>query len=145
MAAFDLRTVASELPFTPLDLAFADFSAASPCPATTCAMPGWQPCCQPTSLAVGTPAWTWINLLRQNGVQDPGLEQRPAGGLATADLEAATVSLPWTCGADSPLVLEASRLYLRRNWLAEHRIRASIAARLSQPCPVPEDPGTGLE
>ena len=78
-----------------------------------------------------------LNLLRQNGVQALGWSSDLQAALP-ADLEAATVSLPWTCGADSPLVLEASRLYLRRNWLAEHRIRASIAARLSQPCPVPE-------
>jgi exodeoxyribonuclease V alpha subunit len=48
-------------------------------------------------------------------------------------------SLPWIEGPSSPLVLAGARLYLRRNWQAEQHIRASIAARLAQPCPVPEN------
>lgn len=59
----------------------------------------------------------------------------------------AAASLPWVVsdttgeGArpNSPLVLDGARLYLRRNWQAEQRIRASIAQRLVQPCPVPEN------
>lgn len=53
------------------------------------------------------------------------------------DLAQSAASLPWITGPHSPLVLEGTRLYLRRNWSAEQCIRASIAARLAQPCPVP--------
>ncbi|HEX5697522.1 MAG TPA: exodeoxyribonuclease V subunit alpha [Rhodoferax sp.] len=53
------------------------------------------------------------------------------------ELRQAATSLPWTDGPNSPLVLDGPRLYLRRNWQAEESIRASIAARLAQPCPTP--------
>jgi exodeoxyribonuclease V alpha subunit len=46
-------------------------------------------------------------------------------------------SLPWTQGVGSPLVLDVSRLYLRRNWLAEQGIRQSIAQRMAQVSPTP--------
>jgi exodeoxyribonuclease V alpha subunit len=55
------------------------------------------------------------------------------------ELRQSAASLPWIAGANSPLVLDGARLYLRRNWNAEQNIRASIAARLAQPCPVPEN------
>ncbi|OIP17965.1 MAG: exodeoxyribonuclease V subunit alpha [Comamonadaceae bacterium CG2_30_59_20] len=59
--------------------------------------------------------------------------------LATLSLELrqSAASLPWTEGANSPLVRDGARLYLRRNWQAEQSIRTSIAARLAQACPVP--------
>lgn len=53
------------------------------------------------------------------------------------ELAQSAASLPWITGPNSPLVLEGTRLYLRRNWRAEQCIRASIAARLALPCPVP--------
>jgi exodeoxyribonuclease V alpha subunit len=53
------------------------------------------------------------------------------------ELRQAAASLPWTDGPNSPLVLDGPRLYLRRNWQAEQSIRASIAARLAQPCLTP--------
>ncbi|WP_296492159.1 exodeoxyribonuclease V subunit alpha [Rhodoferax sp.] len=53
------------------------------------------------------------------------------------ELRQSAASLPWTEGTNSPLVLDGQRLYLRRNWQAEQSIRASIAARLAQPCPSP--------
>lgn len=53
------------------------------------------------------------------------------------ELRQSAASLPWIDGANSPLVLDGARLYLRRNWNAEQNIRASIAARLAQPCPEP--------
>lgn len=64
----------------------------------------------------------------------------------TPDLRASAASLPWIQSdnvapgspPNSPLVLEGARLYLRRNWNAEQSIRASIAARLAQPCAVPD-------
>ena len=52
-------------------------------------------------------------------------------------LRQSATNLPWTIGANSPLVLDGARLYLRRNWQAEQSIRASIAARLAQPCATP--------
>ncbi|MBE0472652.1 exodeoxyribonuclease V subunit alpha [Rhodoferax sp.] len=55
------------------------------------------------------------------------------------ELRQSAASLPWIDGPNSPLVLDTARLYLRRNWNAEQSIRASIAARLAQPCPVPEN------
>jgi exodeoxyribonuclease V alpha subunit len=54
-------------------------------------------------------------------------------------LRQSAASLPWIDGPNSPLVLDGARLYLRRNWNAEQHIRASITARLAQPCPVPEN------
>lgn len=58
-----------------------------------------------------------------------------------AGLSQSAASLPWIQGEgerhNSPLVLDGQRLYLRRNWNAEQSIRASISARLAQPCPVP--------
>ncbi|MDD3935847.1 exodeoxyribonuclease V subunit alpha [Rhodoferax sp.] len=53
------------------------------------------------------------------------------------ELRQSAASLPWIEGPNSPLVLDGARLYLRRNWQAEQSIRASIAARLAQPCPAP--------
>ncbi|MDD2917833.1 exodeoxyribonuclease V subunit alpha [Rhodoferax sp.] len=55
------------------------------------------------------------------------------------ELRQSAASLPWIEGPNSPLVLDGARLYLRRNWQAEQNIRTSIAARLAQPCPVPEN------
>jgi exodeoxyribonuclease V alpha subunit len=64
-----------------------------------------------------------------------------------ADLHQAAITLPWTQGDASPLVLTESesdastgaRLYLRRAWTAEQNIRANIAQRLALPCEVPDD------
>lgn len=57
----------------------------------------------------------------------------------------AAATLPWTQGEASPLVLEDSRLYLRRNWQAEQSIRNGLAARLAQPNTVPADLKTSLD
>ncbi|PKO61228.1 MAG: exodeoxyribonuclease V subunit alpha [Betaproteobacteria bacterium HGW-Betaproteobacteria-18] len=54
-----------------------------------------------------------------------------------SSLRQSGASLPWIEGANSPLVRDGERLYLRRNWAAEQSIRASIATRLAQPCPIP--------
>lgn len=60
-----------------------------------------------------------------------------------ADLHQAATTLPWTQGEASPLVLaddtQGKRLYLRRAWAAEQKIRQSIAQRLVLPCDVPAD------
>jgi exodeoxyribonuclease V alpha subunit len=63
------------------------------------------------------------------------------------DLHQAAITLPWTQGDASPLVLTESesdastgaRLYLRRAWTAEQNIRANIAQRLALPCEMPAD------
>lgn len=59
--------------------------------------------------------------------------------LLSADLLEAAQSIPWIAGANSPLVLDDSRLYLRRNWSAEQSIQLAIRARLQQSCPEPEN------
>ena len=55
------------------------------------------------------------------------------------DLRAAAQSIPWITGANSPLVLDGLRLYLRRNWNAEQNIQAAIRSRLMQSGPEPEN------
>ncbi|WP_158558962.1 exodeoxyribonuclease V subunit alpha [Rhodoferax lacus] len=77
-----------------------------------------------------------LQLLEQ-GVAVLGWDARLQSLLPTG-LTAAAATLPWTEGDTSPLVLEGTRLYLRRNWLAEQSIRAAIQARLQQPCALPE-------
>lgn len=58
----------------------------------------------------------------------------PAGLAAAAD------GLAWARGDGSPLVVpSAARVYLRRAWVAEQRILASLVARRAEPAPVPED------
>jgi exodeoxyribonuclease V alpha subunit len=58
-------------------------------------------------------------------------------------LHEAAITLPWTQGDASPLVLtedtHGARLYLRRAWTAEQNIRRNIAQRLALPCEVPAD------
>lgn len=63
----------------------------------------------------------------------------------SADLRAAAQTIPWTAGANSPLVIDGSRLYLRRNWNAEQSIQAAIRARLQQSCPEPENLAQSLD
>jgi exodeoxyribonuclease V alpha subunit len=79
-----------------------------------------------------------LPLLAQHGVAALGWDSRLQAQLP-ADVVAAAPSLPWIEGAGSPLLLDDQRLYLRRNWQAEQSIRASILARLAQPCAVPDD------
>jgi len=85
-----------------------------------------------------------LDLLRHNGVQALGWEAR-LQDLLPADLTQAAHSLAWIHGAASPLVLDGERLYLRRNWQAEQHIRASILARLAQPCAVPDTLAQALD
>lgn len=65
--------------------------------------------------------------------------------LLSAELRAAARTIPWAAGANSPLVLDDSRLYLRRNWNAEQSIKTAIRARLQQSCPEPENLATSLD
>ena len=85
-----------------------------------------------------------LDLLRQSGVLALGWELRWQA-LLPRDLADAASSLPWYQGEASPLVLDGTRLYLRRNWLAEQAIRSSILARLAQPCVVPDGLAQALD
>jgi exodeoxyribonuclease V alpha subunit len=72
-----------------------------------------------------------LEMLASQGVAVMGWDER-LNALLPADLGASAKSLPWTMGEASPLVLDGSRLYLRRSWNAEQSIRAAIHARLQQ-------------
>lgn len=116
-------------PLTALDLAFARFlQQAQP---SSDARHMWLAALVSHQYGRGN-ACLDLTQLTESGAQTLGWD---AGSVALlpADLASAAASLPWTQGAASPLVRDGVRLYLRRNWRAEHRIRASIAARLAQP------------
>ncbi|NBX54518.1 MAG: exodeoxyribonuclease V subunit alpha [Betaproteobacteria bacterium] len=49
------------------------------------------------------------------------------------DWDQAMIDLPWTEGAQSPLVLQAGRLYLRRAWRAETQIVNCLQSRRQTP------------
>ena len=125
-------TSPSTMPLTALDLAFAQF--------LNDAQPSTDP--RHTLLAALAShqygrghACLDLQLLTEFGVATLGWDSRLQNLLPT-DLAAAAPNLPWTQGHASPLVLAGQRLYLRRNWQAEQAIRASIQARLAQPCVV---------
>ena len=87
-----------------------------------------------------------MDVLQRKGPLALGWDSRLSELLPT-DLSQAAATLPWIHGdeANSPLVLDGHRLYLRRNWSAEQSIRASIQARLAQPCPVPANLAQSLD
>ncbi|NCS61077.1 MAG: hypothetical protein GW790_06305, partial [Rhodoferax sp.] len=117
------------LPLTALDLAFADFLQASE-PSTD---PRHSLLAALTSHQYGRGhACLDLRLLAEFGGTALGWDAR-LQDLLPSGLADAAASLPWTQGSGSPLVLEDTRLYLRRNWQAEQAIRASIQARLNQP------------
>jgi len=120
-------------PFSTLDLAFARFLQQT------------QPSADPRHTWLGAlvshqfgrgHACLDLNLLAHNGVTALGWDSRLQSSLPD-ELPQAAITLPWTQGDASPLVLDGARLYLRRNWQAEQHIRASILTRLAQPCAVP--------
>ena len=127
-------TLLDSLPFTPLDRAFARFLQQTQ--PSLDARHTWLAALASHQFGRGH-ACLDLDLLRQNGVLALGWRSELADALPT-DLAAAAASLPWCSGQTSPLVLQGPRLYMRRNWAAEQRIRASITARLSQPCAVPD-------
>lgn len=125
---------ATALPLTALDLAFTQF--------LNDAQPGGDP--RHTLLAALTShqygrghACLDLQLLADFGVATLGWDSK-LQDLLPADLVAAAPGLPWVSGPNSPLVLDGTRMYLRRNWQAEQAIRASIQARLAQTCTVPD-------
>jgi exodeoxyribonuclease V alpha subunit len=85
-----------------------------------------------------------LDLLGTQGVSALGWDQRTQS-LLPVDLSASAQTLPWIAGVNSPLVLDGSRLYLRRNWSAEQSIAAAIGARLQQSCPVPDNLAESLD
>ena len=130
-----------ELPLTALDRAFARFlQLAQPSEDVRHA---WLAALTSHQFGRGH-ACLDLDLLRQNGVAALGWEVRWQA-LLPSDLADAANSLPWCQGEASPLVLDGVRLYLRRNWLAEQNIRASILARLAQPCGLPEGLAQALD
>ena len=87
-----------------------------------------------------------LELLQTDGPRSLGWDASTLA-LLPCDSYQAAASLPWiqhrhpgdASDPHSPLVLDGQRLYLRRNWTAEQSIRTAIAARLAQPCPVPDN------
>jgi len=131
----------SELPLTALDRAFARYlHQAQPSEDVRHA---WLAALASHQFGRGH-ACLDLTLLHDSGVQALGWEARWQA-LLPPDLADAASSLPWCQGEASPLVLDGQRLYLRRNWLAEQGIRASILARLGQPCAVPEGLAQALD
>jgi exodeoxyribonuclease V alpha subunit len=132
----DLQPTATAVdsPLTALDTAFADFlSDSQPSPD-----PRHRLLAALTSHQYGRGhACLDLQLLADFGVAALGWDARLQDTLPV-DLVATARDMPWISGPGSPLVLDGPRLYLRRNWQAEQAIRASITARLAQPCPVPD-------
>jgi exodeoxyribonuclease V alpha subunit len=79
-----------------------------------------------------------LELLAQRGVAALGWDST-LNALLNAELTQSAALMPWISGQGSPLVLEGTRLYLRRNWNAEQSIRAAIDARMRQACDVPDN------
>jgi len=129
------ETQAAALPLTGLDQAFAAFlQSAQPSADARHALLAAL-----TSHQFGRGhACLDLAMLSSQGVAVLGWDER-LSALLPADLSAAAASLPWTRGEASPLVLDGTRLYLRRNWQAEQSIGAAIQARLQQPCAIPEN------
>jgi exodeoxyribonuclease V alpha subunit len=128
------------LPLSGLDLAFASFlqdaqPSADPRHSLLAALTSHQFCRGHACLDLAQ---------LQQGVAVLGWDARLQAQLPQGLVSAAS-SLPWANGEASPLVQEDSRLYLRRNWVAEQSIRSAIAARLQQPCEVPADLSAMLE
>lgn len=133
--------ISADLPFTALDLAFARFlQQIQP---SDDARHGWLAALVSHQFGRGH-ACLDLNLLAHNGVATLDWPAQLQVALPDA-LVPAAANLPWASGASSPLVLDGNRLYLRRNWQAEQSIRASILARLAQPCTVPSGLAQALD
>lgn len=128
-------------PLTALDIAFADYLQR----AEPGLEPGhrWLAALASHQFGQGH-ACLDLAALERDGAASLGWE-RQHDALLPPGLAAAARSLPWTQGPASPLVLEGSRLYLRRSWQAEQRIRAAVAQRLALPGTPPADLAATLE
>jgi len=141
MSTADLDLLPTDFPLTALDRALARFlQDAQP---STDPRHGWLAALVSHQFGRGH-ACLDLTLLQQSGGRALGWDARWKETLP-GDLSLAASSLPWIHGQSSPLVLNGSRLYLRRNWQAEQSIRASILARLAQPCPVPDTLAPALD
>lgn len=78
-----------------------------------------------------------LQQLRSQGVGALGWERSTQAVLPPGLCDAAP-ALPWVEGEASPLVLDGTRLYLRRNWCAEQSILLALRERLAAPCFVTE-------
>jgi exodeoxyribonuclease V alpha subunit len=135
MNHFDAQTDALQLPLTGLDKAFAKYlqevqPSSDRHHELLAALTSYQfgrghACLDLELLAqIGAAALGWDAAL--NALLQPGLAESAA-------------AMPWLSGQGCPLVLEGTRLYLRRNWNAEQSIRSAIDARLQQACDVPDN------
>jgi len=130
----DAKAQALQLPLTGLDKAFANFlqqakASSDPRHAVLAALTSYQ-------FGRGH-ACLDLDLLSEKGAAALGWDAT-LDALLQPGLAESAAAMPWISGEGSPLVLEGTRLYLRRNWQAEQSIRSAIAARLQQHCDVPE-------
>ena len=79
-----------------------------------------------------------LDLLSEKGVAALGWDVT-LNALLQPGLAGSAAAMPWLKGEGCPLVLEGTRLYLRRNWQAEQSIRSAIDERLQQSCDVPQN------
>ncbi len=80
-----------------------------------------------------------LRALSQQAANLLGWEETEARQLPPG-LALAAPTLPWTQGVGAPLVLQGDRLYLRRAFEAEQRIRATLSARTQAQEPSPDAP-----
>ena len=135
MSTLDKKAEALQLPLTGLDKAFAKYlqevlPSSDPRHELLAALTSYQfgrgHACLDLDLLSEKGATTLGWDVTLNALLQPGIAES-AGGM------------PWITGEGCPLVLEGTRLYLRRNWQAEQSIRSAIDARLQQSCDVPEN------
>jgi exodeoxyribonuclease V alpha subunit len=135
MNHIDAQTDALQLPLTGLDKAFAKY------------LQEVQPSSDPhhellaalTSYHFGRGhACLDLHLLSEKGAAALGWDAA-LNALLQPGLAESAAAMPWLSGQGCPLVLEGTRLYLRRNWNAEQSIRSAIDARLQQACDVPDN------
>ena len=126
---------------TPLDRAWADFLCQQ-IPAT-CETQIWLAALTSHQWGRGH-ACLDVAALQTDPARLLGWNQADANALPK-DWAEALASLPWCEGDTAPLVASANRLYLRRAWRAETRIRQHLQAR-QDGAPVQVDPSTnGLD
>lgn len=85
----------------------------------------------------------------EEGLADAWLPSRLLAGLTLDDWRSALAASPLVAGpegeAERPLVLHGGRLYLRRYWNYEQAVAHSLAARIRDDRPVPQDLSAWLE
>ena len=135
MNPIDKKAEALQLPLTGMDKAFAKYLQ-EVLPSSD---PGHELLAALTSYQFGRGhACLDLGLLSEKGAAALGWDVT-LNALLQPRLAESAASMPWITGEGCPLVLEGTRLYLRRNWQAEQSIRSAIDARLQQSCDVPEN------